>query len=127
MIWSAYWSDLARLYERRRDTRAAQITEAMAHLERVFANDGMGDCTVVDAGASLASEFVGAWRQPAIVHRLDLLAEAELGHHPRVARRHLLAVRRLLGAALDAHDNGANAQVSDDPSSTLPANVGGAA
>ena len=73
--------------------RCEQVAEALADLEEVFFNPGcFGDCTLSDVCESLASEFVGAWRDDEIVRRLSLMADSS--DRPKQARHHLTFVRR---------------------------------
>jgi len=78
-------------------SRAEQIGDALGDVEAVLLEPGcFGDCSVGDAAVSLASEFVGAYRDDEIVRRLEELVEAERVGNLRVAGRHLQAVRRKL-------------------------------
>lgn len=77
--------------------RREQVAEALGDLEHVFLEPGcFGDCSVADAAESLASEFVGAYRDDEVVRRLGELATAESSGDMRRAGRHLRAVRRKL-------------------------------
>jgi len=86
-----------------RATRIAQITEALADLEAVFADPScfhspgsVDPRPVQDYAASLASEFVGAHRDDEVTGRLAKLVDAEDAGSPKDARRrecsHRLAV-----------------------------------
>lgn len=87
--------------------RLEQIGEAMADLELVFADP---DCfhspgsrdprPVQDYAVSLASEFVGAYRDDEITGRLAKLVDAEDAGQPKDARRHLTFVRRKVAARM---------------------------
>jgi hypothetical protein len=81
------------------DLRLEQIAEGLAHLEAVFAEPGsLGDCSIADAAVSLASEFVGAYRDDEVTSRLAKLIDAETAGRPRDALRHLRFVRRKIDA-----------------------------
>jgi len=94
------------------DLRLEQIAEGLAQLEAVFAEPGsLGDCSVADAAESLASEFVGAYRDDEITGRLAKLIEAETAGQPRVARRHLLRVRSAIARKWPADGSKSSAGV----------------
>lgn len=88
-------------------TRLDQIAEAMADLEAVFADPTCfrspgipDDRPVQDYAVSLASEFIGTYRDDEIVGRLEKLVEAEDAGRPKDARRHLTFVRRKVAQRL---------------------------
>ena len=77
--------------------RRDQIGEALGDLKALFADpDAFGDTSVQDAAVSLASEFVGEYRDDEITRRLDALVAAESDGNLRAAARHLRAVERKL-------------------------------
>jgi hypothetical protein len=119
--------------------RLEQIAEAMEDLESVFADPhcfhspgGFGDerdydpRPVQDYAVSLASEFVGAYRDEEIVNRLTKLENAEDAGKPKDARRHLTFVRRKVAARMaewtaELAANAAKPQVTEASiSSTSP-------
>jgi hypothetical protein len=87
--------------------RLEQIEEATADLEAVFTDP---DCfhspgsrdpwSVQNYAISLASEFVGSYRDDEISGRLTKLAEAEDAGSPKDAMRHLTFVRRKVATRL---------------------------
>jgi hypothetical protein len=90
-------------------SRLEQIEEAMADLEAVFADPecfhspGSRDPRPVqDYATSLASEFVGAYRDDEVTGRLAKLVDAEDAGSPKDARRHLIFVRRKVAMLLTA-------------------------
>jgi hypothetical protein len=122
-----------------RAARLAQIEEAMADLEAVFADPecfhspgSMDPRPVQDYAVSLASEFVGAYRDDLIPARLARLVEAEDAGQPKVARRHLTFVRRKVATRMSEWraEIAANPQVAEGPdcagSPERPAVAGGA-
>jgi hypothetical protein len=77
--------------------RRSQIGEALWDLEQVFSSPGcFGGCTEDEAAESLASEFIGAWRDDEIMNRLDKFRAAVDAHQIKEAARHLGFVRRKL-------------------------------
>ena len=112
-----------------RPSRLAQIEEALADLESVFADPecfhspGSLDARPVqDYAASLTSEFVQEYRDDEITGRLSKLAEAEDAGSPKDARRHLTFVRRKVGrrvaeweARIDANPQVAESPLAADP------------
>jgi hypothetical protein len=87
--------------------RLEQIQEAMDDLEAVFADPtcfhsegSYDDRPVQDYALSLASEFVGGYRDDEITSRLAKLIAAEDRGRPKDARHHLGFVRRKIDARL---------------------------
>ena len=88
--------------------RVRQIEEALADLEAAFADPqcfrspGSSDPRPVqDYALSLASEFVGAYRDDEVRSRLAKLIEAEDAGSPKDALRNLNYVRRKLAIRLE--------------------------
>ncbi len=107
-----------------RPSRLAQIEEAAADLEAVFADPqcfhspgSVDPRPVQDYAVSLASEFVGAYRDEEITGRLAKLVEAEDAGSPKDARRHLLFVRRKVNMRLREWAGAAKAQVAESSDS----------
>ena len=89
--------------------RVLQIEEALADLEAAFADPNCfaspgvpDDRPVQDYAASLASEFVGAYRDDEITGRLAKLITAEDSGSPKTSLRHLNYVRRKVATRLSA-------------------------
>jgi|NGEPerStandDraft_6_1074524.scaffolds.fasta_scaffold21347_2 hypothetical protein len=87
--------------------RLEQIQEALDDLEAVFSDPqcfhsegSIDDRPVQDYALSLASEFVGSYRDDEITLRLAKLIEAEDEGRPKDARHHLGFVRRKVDARL---------------------------
>jgi hypothetical protein len=106
--------------------RLEQIAEAMDDLESVFADPAcfhspgpIDDRPVQDYADSLASEFIGQYRDDSIVYRLRELIGAEDAGRPRDAMRHLKFVRRTLRRRLAewGAGNAAKPLVADPPGS----------
>jgi len=112
-----------------RSSRLAQITEAMADLEAVFADPecfhspgSMDPRPVQDYATSLASEFAGFYRDDLIPARLARLVEAEDAGSPKTARRHLTFVRRKVQSRLrEWHaEIAVNTLVAESPDCRVP-------
>lgn len=127
--------------------RLEQIEEATADLEAAFADpecfhspSGRDPRPVQDYATSLASEFVGSYRDDEITGRLSKLAEAEDAGSPKDAMRHLTFVRRKVATRLrqwhaeiatkpqvaETHDSAGAAEtatVADGATTRLPALV----
>lgn len=108
-------------------SRLEQIAEAMADLEDVFLDPqcfhspGTRDPRPVqDYAESLASEFVGAYRDEHVIYRLGQLIEAEDAGRPKDARRHLIFVRRRVAARLSEWSAAANPQVAETSDCRVP-------
>lgn len=77
--------------------RQQQIGEALHDLRTLLLDpDAFGDTNVADATVSLASEFVGEFKDDEILRRLGELVEAEQAGRLKVAGRHLRAVEAKL-------------------------------
>lgn len=77
--------------------RHEQIAEALDDLRTLLLDPAaFGDTNVADAAVSLASEFVGSYRDEEIVRRLGELVEAEANGRLKVAARHLRHVEAKL-------------------------------
>jgi len=77
--------------------RREQIGESLWDLEQVFSEPGCFDgMTEDEAAESLASEFVGEWRDDEILGRLDKFRESVADGKIKDAARHLSFVRRKL-------------------------------
>jgi len=104
----------------------------MADLEAAFADPqcfcpprSIDPRPVQDYAASLASEFVGAYRDDEITGRLAKLVDAEDAGSPKDARRHLLFVRRKVQARLrEWAEIATKAQVADSHDPAGPPKAG---